>query len=127
MTTAFVWTQPSTRMNGLERQYGTHLDLLRGIGEIVEWKYEAVKLRLARNTWYTPDFLVIRSLPDPTWWTPGQPREPRVRLEFHEVKGGFCRDDARAKFKIAAEQYSGWASWHWITRARNGAWLTVPT
>ena len=65
-----------------ERQYA---DLLTSEG--VAWKYEPVKLRLAANTFYTPDFML-----------PGSP------ITFIEVKG-FWRDDARVKLKVAAEMF----------------------
>jgi hypothetical protein len=76
-------------MNKLEAAYSAELDLLLRAGEIRGWKFEAVKLRLADKTFYTPDFLVV--LKDGS-------------LEFHETKG-FWRDDARVKIKVAAEMY----------------------
>ena len=75
-------------MNKTEAAYAAHLTLLT-----VEWLFESVKLRLADRTWYTPDFLVIdRGLALPV-------------LAFHEVKGGFIREDAWIKFKIAKELF----------------------
>ena len=56
---------------------------------MAEFKFEGIKLRLADNTFYTPDFAVM--LAD------GAP-------EMHEVKG-FWQDDARANIKIAADMY----------------------
>lgn len=76
-------------MNKTERAYADTLEWRRRAGEVVWFKFEAIKLRLADNTFYTPDFLVM--LADGT-------------LEAHEVKGHW-RDDARAKIKIAAELY----------------------
>lgn len=64
-----------------EREYATRLT---SGGE--RWMYEAIKLRLAGNTFYTPDFFLPRS------------------LKFVEVKG-FWRDDARVKIKVAAEMF----------------------
>ena len=77
------------RMNKTEAAYAAHLDLLLAAGEILGWKFESVKLRLADLTWYTPDFLV---------------QLPSREMEFHEVKG-FWRDDARVKIKVAAETF----------------------
>lgn len=74
-------------MNGLETAYSQHLELLRQAGEIDWWTFEALKLRLAPATFYTPDFLVMLS---------------NGELEVHEVKG-FMRDDANVKVKVAAE------------------------
>lgn len=81
--------EPRDRMNKTERLYSQLLELERVTGEISAWWFESVKLRLADNTYYTPDFAVMRG----------------GKLEFHEVKGGFWRDDARVKIKVAAELY----------------------
>lgn len=77
-------------MNGLERDYADELDMRKLSGEVLEWWFDAVKLRLAGNTFYTTDFLVM--LADGT-------------LEIHEVKGGFIEDDAAVKLKVAAASY----------------------
>lgn len=76
-------------MNRTEAAYAARLDLLRNAGEIVWWKFEGIKLRLADATFYTPDFAVLRA---------------DMTLELHEVKGHWT-DDARAKTKIAASQF----------------------
>ncbi|MGE9659183.1 DUF1064 domain-containing protein, partial [Snodgrassella alvi] len=56
----------------------------------VSWyRFEGVKLRLADNTFYTPDYCVMRS---------------DGMMEMHEVKG-FWQDDARVKIKVAADMY----------------------
>ncbi len=83
--------RPRTRtigMNKLESAYGLELEKMKLTGEIIEYKFEAVKLRLADRTYYTPDWFVI---------FPGH-------LEFRETKG-FMRDDAAVKLKVAAEQF----------------------
>lgn len=77
---------PRERMNGLERKFADYLDILIANGNIVRWDYEAEKLRLADNTFYSPDFRVV---------------ENDGKIVFYETKG-FWRDDARAKIKIAA-------------------------
>lgn len=75
------------RMNKLEAAYAGILDAEKRLGIITWFGFEAVKLRLANSTHFTPDFAVV--LPD-------------GRMEFREVKG-FWRDDARVKIKLAAE------------------------
>lgn len=75
--------------NKTEAAYEAHLESLKHIGILAWFKFEGVKLRLADNTFYTPDFAVMLSS--------GQ-------MEMHEVKG-FWQDDARAKIKIAADLY----------------------
>lgn len=76
-------------MNKTEFEYSQHLELKKQAGEIIWYSYEAIKLRLAKNTTYTPDFLVM--LADGT-------------LQAHEVKG-FWEDDAKVKIKVAAEMF----------------------
>jgi len=76
-------------MNKTEAAYAAMLDARRHAGEVAWFKFEGIKLRLADNTFYTPDFAVM--LADGA-------------LEMHEVKG-FWQDDARVKIKIAADLY----------------------
>jgi len=77
-------------MNKTERAYAGFLDTLKACGDVVWWKFEGYKFRLADNTFYSPDFAVMRAT---------------GHLEMHEVKGGYWQDDARAKIKIAASLY----------------------
>lgn len=76
-------------MNKSEAAYDAHLALLQHAGLILWRKFEGLKLRLADNTFYTPDFAVMAA---------------DGVIECHEVKG-FWQDDARAKIKIAADLY----------------------
>lgn len=75
--------------NDTETKYGDHLHARMIAGEVVWYRFEGVKFRLADNTFYTPDYAVM--LAD------GQ-------LEAHEVKGHWV-DDARVKIKVAASMY----------------------
>ena len=77
-------------MNKTEAEYAQMLEARRVSGEILWWVYEAVTLKLADNTRYTPDFLVM--LADGT-------------LEIHETKGGFIREDGWLKLKVAAGMF----------------------
>ena len=76
-------------MNQMEARYAGYLDRLKHGGKVVAWAYEAVKLRLANRTFYTPDFLVVMA---------------DGSIEIHEVKGHW-EDDARVKIKVAARMY----------------------
>lgn len=77
------------QLNKTEESYRKHLEARRSAGEVAWYRFEGIKLRLADNTFYSPDFAVM--LAD------GQ-------MEMHEVKG-FWTDDARVKIKVAADQY----------------------
>lgn len=76
-------------MNKTEAAYAEHLRALQLAGEIEWFAYEAMKFKLAKNTFYTPDFIVM--LADGA-------------LEAHEVKG-FWEDDARVKVKVASDTF----------------------
>lgn len=76
-------------MNKTEAAYDAHLALQQHAGQIQWRKFEGLKLRLADNTFYTPDFAVMAA---------------DGVIECHEVKG-FWQDDARAKIKVAADLY----------------------
>jgi hypothetical protein len=79
-------------MNRTEAAYDAHLRTRSIAGEVVWYKFEAVKFRLADNTFYTPDFAVMVA---------------DGHLEMHEVKGNeaIFADDAKVKIKVAAELY----------------------
>lgn len=77
------------QMNGLERAYAAHLEARKLAGEVADYKFELIKLRIAKRTYITIDFAVM--LADGT-------------VEFHEVKSSYMEDDAAVKLKAIAEQ-----------------------
>lgn len=94
----------SGQMNKTEAAYAARLESLKLAGEIADYRFECIKLRLADNTFYAPDFMVLR---------------PDGAFEVHEVKGHW-EDDARVKIKVAAELYP----FKFIAaRKVKGAWL----
>lgn len=76
-------------MNKLEARYSNHLENMKSLGLILDWKFDAMKLRLADKCFYTPDFFVLMA---------------DMTIEFHEVKG-YWEDDAKVKIKVAAVLY----------------------
>lgn len=75
-------------MNKTERRYAGHLQTLKMEGSIKDYLHEPFNIRLAKGTYYKPDFLVVNA---------------KGEIEVHEVKG-FWRDDAKVKIKVAAER-----------------------
>ena len=71
----------------MEEAFSQRLELLQKGGEIFDHRFEAITLRLAPATTYTPDFLVITD-----------------HIILYEVKG-FKRDDAMVKLKVAAKMF----------------------
>lgn len=80
---------PEPDMNQTEAKYAAKLDLLQKAGAVLWWKFEGLTVKLADDTRYTPDFVVM--LADGS-------------IECHETKG-FMRDDAHVKIKVAAAQF----------------------
>ncbi len=76
-------------MNKTEAAYSLMLEGLKATGDVAWYRFEGFKLRLADNTFYTPDFAVMRAT---------------GAIECHEIKGHW-QDDARVKIKVAAEMY----------------------
>ncbi len=77
------------QMNKTETAYAQELELRKRYGEIAWYRFEGIKLRLADNTFYTPDFAVMLA---------------NGQLEMHEVKGLLDRR-CQVKTKVAADQY----------------------
>ena len=91
-------------MNKGEAAYEAHLRERLRLGEIVRYRFEPIKLRLADLTFYTPDFGV---------------QLPNGEIELHEVKptfkqklkdgtrreAPFCFEDSKLKIRFAAAQF----------------------
>ena len=77
------------KMNKTEEAYSLVLEQRRLAGEIHHWAFEAMALRLADRTTYTPDFFVINK---------------DGNISFFEVKG-FWHQAGRIKIKVAAENH----------------------
>lgn len=76
-------------MNKMEAEYRLMLEARKRNGEILWYAYEGIKVRLADQTYYTPDFVVMAN---------------DFTLECHETKG-FMREAAFVRIKVAAEMY----------------------
>jgi len=75
--------------NKTEAEYEAYLEGRKLTGDVLWHKFEGIKLRLADNMFYNPDFAVMNK---------------DCQIEIHEVKG-FWQDDAKAKIKMASELY----------------------
>jgi hypothetical protein len=95
-------------MNNTEEKYSLHLERRKMDGDVLWWRFEGVKLRLADSTFYSPDFAVMRST--------GQ-------IELHEIKG-FMMDDANVKIKVAADQYP--FTFYIVRKGKGGIWNMAP-
>ena len=82
----------SGEMNKTEAAYAQVLEKEKFSGAILWYKFEGITLKLADNTRYTPDFVVMLA---------------NGELEVREIKGSltFMQEDAKVKIKVAAELY----------------------
>jgi predicted nuclease of restriction endonuclease-like RecB superfamily len=85
---------PRGGMNRTESEFWEFLLALKNGGRISNFVFERYTLKLAERTNYTPDFCVFHL---------------DGLMEFVEIKG-FWRDDARVKFKVAADRFP-WHDW----------------
>jgi hypothetical protein len=76
-------------MNKLEAAWALELETRRIAGEISQWWYEPMSLRLAKGSHYKPDFMIV--LADGL-------------VEFHETKG-YMQEAANVRLKVAAEKF----------------------
>lgn len=75
-------------MNKTEAAYAELLEQRKRIGQILDYKFHPMNVRLAAGTFYEVDFLVLGA---------------DLRLSIHEVKGGFTTDKGQMKIKLCAE------------------------
>jgi hypothetical protein len=98
-----VIVKPSSDEAGLNRTERVWLQVLRAQG-FDPIHVQAVTLKLAHDTRYTPDFMVVHA----------------GAVEFHEVKG-FMREDAHVKIKVAARLFP-WARFIVVRKTGATGW-----
>ena len=99
--------QKSRYRSKSESAYATKLEAMARSGEILAWKYEAVKFFI--GLWYVPDFMVIR----PYLAETSDGYRYNI-IEFHELKGRHrFREKGIVKFKAAQIMYP-WFIWKLI-------------
>lgn len=78
--------------NKTEQAYEQMLESMRIAGDVLWYKFEGIKLRLADNTFLTVDFAVMNK---------------DSVIELIDVKGSraIFSDDARVKMRVAASMY----------------------
>lgn len=97
-------------MNKTEAEYAKYLEELKISGDVLWYKFEGVKLRLADNTFYSPDFAVMTR---------------NGLIELHEVKGAriIFQDDAKAKIKVASDMYPFvFIACYPVSKKKGGGW-----
>lgn len=98
----FAKRLPKGTMNKVEASYQEHLELLKRAGEIFDYRWESIKIKLADNTWFNPDFIVFAQdgtveLHD----TKGTKKVTRANGDRESVP--WIEEDAKLKLKVVAE------------------------
>lgn len=78
---------PKGTMNKTEAAYAKDLDERKRTGDVIEWRFHPMNIRLGPGVFYEVDFLVLR-------------RDQTV--EIHETKGGYTSDKGQMKIRLAA-------------------------
>jgi hypothetical protein len=97
-------------MNQTESAYAELLAIRKHTGEIIDWWFEAVTFKLAENSRYTPDFMVLHL---------------DGAIEFVNVKGGGPIDpNSLSKHKFAAEKFwlYRWTVEQKVAKKHGGGW-----
>jgi hypothetical protein len=110
-------------MNKGEQSYAAYLEVRKIAGEIAWYGFESIKLKLADNTFFTPDFAVMD--------TAGYIEliDVKGRTTYKDANGlkkekAFSMEDARLKVKIAAAQYPMFTFKTAFPSKETGGWMT---
>lgn len=112
-------------MSKTERRYSQYLDVQKLRGEIHDYWFESLRVKLAANTFYLIDFFVQR--PDGTF-------------EIHETKGtrkrklksgavieqAWSEEDANVKLKVSAALYNAFPHYRVFFASKTGEWILEP-
>ncbi|NDI85114.1 hypothetical protein EYB48_05800 [Undibacterium sp. B2R-29] len=100
---------PKSQMNKTEAEYAEILDRKKLSGEVLDWKFHPMNIRLADNTFYEVDFLVVMA---------------NLELQIHETKGSYTTQVGNLKIKLCAEVLPWFRFIKCIKRAKKdgGGW-----
>lgn len=104
---------PGRKTSKTEAEWGRILQARMQRGEFAHVGHEEITLLLGHRCRYTPDYMTVHHYPSI--------RDPKITL--WEVKGGFIREDAMVKLKVAASRYPFWR--FMIAQKVDGEWTTT--
>lgn len=79
---------PKGTMNDTEAEYSQLLEQKKRSGEILDWRFHPMNVRLAPRVFYEVDFLVLTA---------------DLQVQIHEVKGGYTTDKGQMKIRLCAD------------------------
>lgn len=79
---------PKDQMNKTEAAYSKVLEQRKLAGEILDWKFHPMNVRLAAGVFYEVDFLVLTA---------------DMQVQIHETKGGYTTDKGQMKIRLCAD------------------------
>jgi hypothetical protein len=78
-------------MNKTEERFAEQLEIRKVAGELIEWRFEEITLKVAADTRYTADFVILHN---------------DLTIELVDAKGGGPMDEkSRVKIKVAADKF----------------------
>jgi hypothetical protein len=95
------------KMNKTEREFSVLLEARKVRGELVEWRFEGVRLLWGGGMTYTADFSA---------------RRPDGKIEIHEVKGDHIFDRDTVRFKGCRAEWLQWFIFYFHQRTKDGRW-----
>jgi hypothetical protein len=94
----------SGELNKTESAFAKYLEERRIVGDILWWRFEAIKLKLADGCFYSPDFAVIDAAHQLILYeVKGKTR--KTRADGTKYDAAFAQDDSRVKIKLAADTF----------------------
>lgn len=104
-------------MNKTEARFDGYLRALLHAGRIADYRFEAMKFRLADNTYYIPDFMVVT--------LDGYFRmidvKGRTKSKHTGKESYWCEEDAKIKIKVIADQLP-WFSFAVAWESKEAGW-----
>jgi hypothetical protein len=97
-------------MNKTEREFDRMLEARLRTGELVEKRYEGVRLLWGGGMTYTADFSA---------------RRPDGKIEIHEVKGAHIFDRDTVRFKGCRAEWEQWFIFAFHQRNKDGTWTRL--
>jgi hypothetical protein len=93
--------------NKTEREFGVLLEARKRTGELVEVRFEGVRLLWGGGMTYTAD------------WSA---RRPDGKIEIHETKGAHIFDRDTVRFKGCRAEWQHWFVFYFHQRQKDGTW-----
>jgi len=101
-------------MNKIESRCAQYLDLMKKMGDLKEWFFEKVTLKIGPDCRLTVDFMLVMTSGEIKFWEVKHIRRGTMHSE----------DDSKVKMRVAAGMFP-WR-FYWVVPMANGSWEEIP-